>query len=357
MLQRFWGLLLATGGCLAGVEAADVRISKPEPDQVVRSHQLVLSGHAVAEDGPNMVSISRKLSSAANSTEIAQAMLDGNGDWTATVPLVPGTQLLVVTLAGATDQILVTRAGDAIGRQPPQKVRLQWVNGTDEKQQVDRQIRLVAERTLDPPPAEPQLSAFVDDVKGRVRQLFVERFQGVANLVVVDQDGPDVHTVNFLATDDGLFGQSPFDCGSVSRNEATEVHVGTYRRSMSNLGQWKPMQRGDLPSVRAEDLARCLARTAAHEVGHSLGLVGDPAVPAWKCLWMRGCEEGHNCFSITDTFDIADRFDDGWYLMDSGPRTTNRARLGEEFESRRSLVRRAPVFNTFNRSYLQIVHP
>lgn len=160
------------------------------------------------------------------------------------------------------------------------------------------------------------------------------------------------------------FGQSPFDCGNRQPREVSEVWVGTYRRSMilnfdDRLAGWQPMDRSDSILTRIEDVAQALGRSAAHEVGHSLGLVG--CLPDEGCAWMGGCDDFHNCEEFQDRFSKEvphlRRFSSGQFIMDPGAKTTNWARLGEPLMKRRSQERSPATFNTFDRSYLRIVLP
>jgi hypothetical protein len=165
-----------------------------------------------------------------------------------------------------------------------------------------------------------------------------------------------------MRVSDTLFGSSPFDCGSKTPRQTSEIHVGTYRSQMTKVNDpagfisgWGPMKRSDTIEARTEDAAQALGRTSSHEFGHSLGLTGGPTDSA--CQWMDGCDGGHNC----DTFDAnhprADRFESGWHIMDPGGKTLNNTRISEPNSLQRTSTRKSPVFEAFSASYLRTVHP
>ena len=273
-----------------------------------------------------------------------------NGRWSVqNVQLPVGSTVLTASLSNATHHILITRAGNALSHRPQQKVRIRWNNG------VDSELKLIATGTLDTHASAIELQQFVDHVKQRTPEVFASHYEGVADVKLVTAAGPDVHTIDMLSPSNGLFGQSPFDCGSLVPNQTTQVFVGTYRDAMVNdFVEWGPMSRSDALSVHIEDVAQALGRTAAHETGHSLGLVGEAGDP---CSWMNGCDGGHDCDQFDAQHPDAIRFDSGWFIMDPGPKTVNRARIAEPDANHRTDPRSPAVFNAFNRSYFRIVHP
>jgi hypothetical protein len=200
-------------------------------------------------------------------------------------------------------------------------------------------------------------------VRVRTVELFKQRYAGLADVQIVSDEGNDVSTVSMISLDDGWFGKGQYSCGGKNQKAIVRIHVGTFRREMTRpagregiISSWGPMRRTDSLDLRVEDAVQALARTSAHEFGHTLGLVGDSR--GKECQWMDGCDEGHDC----DVFDLrspllAHRFENGWHIMDPGAKKLNNARIGEPNSTMRSTKRREPIFGIFDSSYLQLVHP
>jgi hypothetical protein len=268
----------------------------------------------------------------------------------ASLQLNVGANVIEVGTADKTASVLVVRGSDNVARRPQQKVRFLWNEG------VDEEIKKIAKLSLSAQLTDSELANFADAVKSRTVELFLGRYKGVADIAIVGAGDDDVHTISMMDVDDALFGQSPFDCGNLVARQTSEVHVGTYRRQMTaNFDEWGPMQRSDPAAVRIEDVAQALGRTSAHEFGHSLGLVGGSGDRV--CKWMDGCDGGHNCDALDARNPLADRFKDGWHIMDPGGKTENNARLAEPSPTRRSTPRRPAIFEPFSASYLKIIHP
>lgn len=327
-----------------------VRIDSHSHEAIVLDEAVTLSGTASSDSGGSQ-SLTLSVGAVRSTVPVV------HGTWVKQVALGIGESRVEVTYGRASHQIIVTRGSGIIARQS-QKAKVEWDELTDEV------LRKIALGTLSPEPSNSQLLAFVSGVHFQTESLIRRAYDGIADVEFVDAstDGLDVHTIRMQPDFGGIFGRSFYDCGNSELHQISEIWVGTYLRSMLRsfpTGQvasteWAPMRKSDLIQTRIDDVAYALARTAAHEMGHSLGLVGSQG----SCSWMHGCTDGHNC----DQFDIdfsptADRFAKGRYIMDPGDRTENIARLGELSTSERSRSRQPATFNSFNRFYLAIIQP
>jgi hypothetical protein len=222
-----------------------------------------------------------------------------------------------------------------------------------------RLVAEIANKTLNVPPNGKSLDGFVARVMATAEEVCASAFAGIDVDVIQEPENPKATdlAVNMThKTSSGTYGQSYPVLNSC------DVLVGSYYIDTleAKLADWAPMSKSDTPEVREEDLGQALGRTAAHEVGHLLGLVGYDG----KHPWMRGCG-GHTCKNpLFAEHPLTKRWDRGWFLMDPGPETENRARLGEYVEDlppalrdKRVQSRRPPRFNDFNRAYLLLVCP
>lgn len=333
---------------------AEVRIVSPGNESILQGNTARVGGTATPDAGPCDAGSTVRLT-AGNASFNAPVVA---GKWSVDdVPIGAfGPTILTATFQGETHQVLVNRCRPLVAR-PSQKVRLLW------NAAVDEELREVARRTIVPTPTAANLDAFVEAVRSQTGDAFERAFSGVADVVVIENTagvttvpaaGADVHTVHFLEFEGDIFGQSPYDCGNAVAQERSEVWVGTYRSAIvDGFSQWAPMTRDDDLTTRIDDLAEALGRTAAHEAGHSFGLVGSSGM----CAWMRGCDGGHSCDQFDIDFPLADRFNRGKYIMDPGGKTDNWARLAEPVPTGRSASRTPAVFCRFDRSYFGIVHP
>lgn len=266
--------------------------------------------------------------------------------WEATITLPAGTSIVKAKSGTVQDEIVVTRGADLTPR-ATQKVRFVWHAG------VDEELRKIARGTLQNPSAS-KVEAFVAGVRSITPAILLSAYEGF-DVADASDDSADVHTVDLLPHSDDFFGQSAYDCGNQELHQQSEVLVGTYRSAMVDEFQtWGPMRKTDNLQTRIEDVASALGRTSAHEFGHSLGFVGsDQGSP---CGWMLGCDGGHNCSDLAESFARAERFGSGRFIMDPGGKTLNHFRLAETAPNARGP--RAPsVFTTFDRSYLAAIHP
>jgi hypothetical protein len=321
----------------------DLQIQAPDNDSIALNPTVNLQGSAVVlQAANNQVTVT--VNNGASQTANIQ-----NGQWSLDITLQFGHNRIEARFGQLEKAIAVTRPPAAIGPRPQQKVFFRWTLG------VDDELKQIAEGTLNQQMSPEEIVQFVNKVKTRTLEVFEERYAGVANVVVVSTMMNNAHQIVMLPDEDDLFGQSPFDCGSLIPLQQGEVHVGTYRSSMvDQFAQWRPMSKNDSWETRAEDVAQCLGRTAAHEMGHSLGLVGEPGGP---CGWMNGCDGGHSCDDFDANHPEIRRFDSGWFIMDPGGKSLNLARLSEPNPNARTIPRTPPAFNLFNRAYFRIVHP
>ncbi|RWD29380.1 MAG: hypothetical protein EOS34_28050 [Mesorhizobium sp.] len=331
-------VLVLLFGVTAG--AAGLKIEEPLNDALTAAASIAVNGTVNANDGQLILRINGA----------SRAVPVNGGTWDAgLVPLKMGVNIITAYHQDQLSQALVTRA--QIKPAKLQKVRFHWNSGTE------NELKQLAINTLDPKPSPAELNAVVDTVKARVPVLFQEHYTGLIKMSLVAADGPDVHTIVMMKVSDGVFGQSPSDCGNGKLKQTTEVHVGTYRASMSKTNWtkwWAPMKPSDLISVRAEDIARALSRTAAHELGHSLGLTAEPG---GSCGWMSGCDGWHNCKAVDAIQPLVNRFDGGWHIMDPGPDTENNARLAEPSRVTRASPRVPSNFERLSTNYLRLLYP
>jgi hypothetical protein len=323
------------GGNPPGSPGTPITIEEPRGDSIAVTSTIDARGAGAAG-----ASVSVDVNGLARAAEVI------DDRWHAPEVPLPGAPLNVLRASkdSGSVSVLVTKA-PAIAARPAQRFRFDWTSAADE------QLARIADDTLDASLTPGQRSVFVTAVKARMEAILITRYDSW-DVELVDTAGPDVHTIKMLGYSGGIFGQSPYDCGNTALGQESEVWVGTYRQSMSNVANWRPMRRVDSLAVRIEDVAQALARTSAHELGHSVGLVGEGT---YGCGWMLGCDGGHNCDVVDQQQALADRFDQGRYIMDPGQKTSNHARLAEPTVQR--AVRRSPArFNDFSGAYLTLVH-
>jgi hypothetical protein len=270
----------------------------------------------------------------------------------ANVALLPGPNLFETYSGGLTSRALVFRV-DSLAPRQPQKVRFVWQSETD------NQLKLLARGTLTFAPSETALTSFIGTVRGRVPQIFKEYYRGIANIEVAAADGPDVTTIVISPKVMDVFGEAVPDCGNLSLKSEVLIYVGTFRSNMVRYPElWRPMAKSDDWQVRAEDIAQAIGRTAAHEMGHAMGLTAPSHEQA--CAWMEGDTGYHNdeTVNLNPSYrQLAKRFAHGWHVMDPGEKTLNHIRLGEASASERGVQRTRAHFESFSASYLSAIHP
>ena len=334
------GRWLAFGltGMLAGTASAQVTIDEPAADVLTLKAKATFRGH-----GPSGKPVTITNGGAPQTTTVAS-----NGLWNvANVPLKVGFNLVTIKVGNVTADRPVTR-GEKIAARPAQKVRIVWENDTDDE------LKKIAAGTLDAGLSATDQDHFVNLVHGRVAQLVTADYIPAGDITLTNSTDANVHIISMRPADmNGLFGESPVDCGNLVAGQTSRVYVGTFRKLMvSDLPDWLPMIKSDPLDLRAEDVAQALGRTAAHEFGHSLGLVAENG----DCGWMRGCDGNHTCKSFQDGVTGLNRFNFGQFVMDPGDLSTNHNRIGEATKTR-SASRSPASFCEFDRSYLRIIEP
>jgi hypothetical protein len=320
-------------------QAATLAVDSPTNDTILLGAKIVLTGQATPDsavgDGVKV-----------RAGQAIQTVPVAKGRWRVEIPLPEGQTVIDLTYGDQTLSLLLTHGKDIQGR-GTQPVRFEW-----EPRAIDR-LKEIARSTLDQV-SDAGAVAFATGVKQLVPILFKQMYRGV-NLVESAVDGPEVHVVRMTGAEGGVYGSSPYDCGNSKKRETSTILVGTYARQMEDLDAWPPMSKTDSLQTRIEDVSYALARTAAHEVGHSLGFVGYRV--GRPCDWMLGCDEGHNCPEVNASYPMAERFAEGALIMDPGNKTWNHFRISEERDSQRGLRRHLSRFSTFDLSYLAVVHP
>lgn len=275
-----------------------------------------------------------------------------NGKWSADLTLFPGLNEVSASSAGEEQVVLVTSATEMMFIESrSQRVLLRWSDAATEE------LKKIALGTRQATLTPQQQNTFANSVKERTRAFIAEDFSRFAvEIVETDEErAVDTHEIRFVSHALPLtYGLSPHDCLNSLPKEMSQVYVGTFREEMVNdFAQWGPMRKSDSIDQRIDDVAYALARTASHELGHSLGLVTKEGTPS--CGWMEGCGLHHTCESEPHV--LARRFGHGRYIMDRGDLAKGYARIAEAKPQQRSLDRTPAIFNTMNSDYLLVIHP
>jgi hypothetical protein len=323
-----------------------ITVINPISDVMIDDAVTPINGVAPAESVTKVV-----LRSAATPEPVEVSVEPGFRTWSVPAfPLNPGLNVITVETRPATVPTLLylTRANGITRHTTPQKVALVWENG------VDDQLKKIAKETIARELTAGELTTFVNLVRQTVPEVFRRAYRGLG-VVVTDAEDDTTHSVVFHDFElSGLFGQSFGDCGNDVAKQTSDVFVGTYVRLMTTqFDRWAPMAKTDTLEMRAQDVAEALGRTAAHETGHSLGLVGTNGEE--RCGFMRGCDGGHTCVALQQA-GMA-RFGGGFFIMDPGPKSANQARIGEGSKAARGQNRQPSVFCNFDKSYLDFIQP
>jgi len=341
-------LLLIFALSVAATARSQGTIDDPREDEIVRGPDVLLRGTA-----PPATNVVLRVNGTVLTVPVAGSV------WTAVVPLVAGLNVIDATLGSQSKSFAVTRAANVSSRQNPQRVRLHWKQGVDGALQQIASDTMTKQRMPNGAIVSRSLTAreqqeFVDRVKPRVAELFAEAFQSAGSIMLTMETDHDVHVVTFTSENLNQYGEQLPDCGNRISGEESKVSVGyLHHRLTFQFSDWKPMELTDELDVRIEDVARSLARTAAHETGHALGLV----LERGDCGWMHGCDDFHTCQLFQLSNPAVNRFGSGRFIMDPAGATRVNMRLGESTDSIRGNSRTSPVFSNFDRSYLRFIQP
>ena len=247
-------------------------------------------------------------------------------------------------------------------QQSEQKVFFKWDDGVDEI------LEEIAELTLRPnPPSQltkSSLATFVEGVRRGTVAVFSRTFAGVANVLVISREEPDVHVVRMRAAQNGgKYGETVYDYGNRQRNGESMVYVKEFLAQIKMCTQmsdqtfqnyFSPMIFEDPLPVRIVDISEALGRTAAHEAAHGFGLVGgDSPDYVRKGLWMCGSNYHHR---LRGDIVVRDRINlEGESLMVDGNEIAFAARIGRRLDG--SFDRKSGRFCLFDREYFSNVLP
>jgi hypothetical protein len=219
---------------------------------------------------------------------------------------------------------------------------------------IDEMLKNMARHTLEPDPSAADLEFFASEVRRRV-QAFVINAYADKKIEVVATPGADVAMIKFYGLSEsvcGLYGLSYGDYENQTKGDVSHVYIRTFECTVvddDELLNGTPARTTDALAQRITDIATFIGRTAAHELGHSLGLVAEGTGDTR----LHGCDGWHNCDAY-DNANPSDRFDGGHYIMDPGPKSPVYARIGQASAAVRGSQR--PKFNAYNESYLSIIH-
>jgi hypothetical protein len=292
-------LLFSTTTALAALT-----ITLPRQDSLTTSSVISVSG--TASDETVVVRIE-------GLEDEAVAQVNNNGKWSVNLTLAEGLNEVTASSGSQKQRVLVTLTTMSV--QPKrQKVLLRWSPATTEELKG-----IVVGTRQGPPLSSPKQNAFAESVKKSTRAFIAQNFSLFAiDIVDSDTESDDkTHIIDFVPDVHPLtYGESQHDCRNSVPNQTSKVFVGTFRDEMVNkFSNWAPMAKSDSFDRRVKDVAYALARTASHELGHSLGLVTENESSA--CGWMDGCDLNHTC-RYSSPHLLAHRFADGRYIMDDG---------------------------------------
>ena len=357
--------VLASPLLLMGADSGCV--SRPTPDTIVTTGTVKIQGNIMELDssGEFVALHDGKVTLNVNGTNLA-SVTTVNKEWTyASVALKVGINRIKgttsrsqggTTINGTIPEFVLERRTD-LSATGEQKVFLDWSDaGTADI------LKDIAKLSLSPTPSAADLDAFAANVKDGIK-IFVENAYKGTNVTIVGSTGPNVHVIKFVGTSYstcGLYGQSPGDFKNTIKAQTSKVYLNSFKCQAqpltpggtdSPLLTKTPARSTDTLAQRVRDISVFIGRTAAHEFGHSLGLTEEGEAG------LHGCEGMHNCLTYEGGLPV-DRFDDGHYMMDPGPRSKLYARIGQAHSGETSSTGRKeklPRFDAYGLSYLKIV--
>jgi hypothetical protein len=365
---------------LVGAARGQVTITKPGAESICDAETIAAGGTADAgravlvtlwDDKGNRIFEKEVMPGPAGLWEIGAIAVPASGAF-----LLVAQQPNTAAAGSSADAVLVSRrpAGGLAG--PAQQVRIVWEDG------ADNVLKDIANQTLDNPTPN-EVAAFVDLTHGEVRAVVQQVYEAVNVQLLPDgaPDGPFVTTVHVEDVDADQFGSTDLgvDVGNLRKHDDCHVLPKTVLKCMTGTleqgsGWGSLVKKSDRLTTRAADVGQCLGRTAAHELGHALGLVPGG--------WMRGADQ-HTDPRLDDAFTAVlkgaapvgtqfraipeARWDQGRYLMDANLSVEEKTylvlahyRLGEpdaELRQAETLPRLPARFNAMNRSYLALILP
>lgn len=331
-------------------------VSQPTVDTIVTTSSVQVKGVIQQIDPDGSVTLhdgkARLKVNGANLAEVSTvdkvwsyasvALANGLNTLEGTTKRVSGLFLI----SGTIDPFLLERRTD-IPNVGDQKV---WLNMTHFN--IDNRLKAMANHTLNGPLSAADLNTFTTGVRAGIQDFVSKAYSGV-DIVFVNSAGANVHEIKFHGEDQGcsLFGQSPGDWKNQVKAQVSHVYLSTFECVVvanNDLLTETPAKKTDTLQTRIKDISTLIGRTAAHEFGHSLGLVAEGDTK------LHGCEGMHSCEAY-DASHPSDRFDSGHYMMDPGPKSTLFARIGQDNSSTRKT--HTPRFSNYDKSYLKILLP
>lgn len=328
--------------------AAEVRIIQPSNDVIVTSNKIDIRGTG----SPDGATVNVKVGSVPFKPIVSLGKWEIRG-----VSLNEGKSVIVANLAASSHSILVIKPPLELVRRPTRSVFFDWRPG------VDSALIEIANKTLSKSIPPERERAYVNKIMELVSKIFAAAYKGV-DIVMASSGNPPATIIQIVpeSSVDNYFGltSGSLDCGDEIPTKYITLFVGTFLERITELGKgakgdvlgWEPMKIDDSLETRAEDIAYALGRTSVHEVGHSLGLVGENA-----CKWMDGCNGSHLCPTFNSTFPFVERYGGGFHIMDGGSDTPPFARIAAHSISIRGPSRKPSIFEPFSSSYLMITHP
>lgn len=205
------------------------------------------------------------------------------------------------------------------------------------------------------------------------------------------RDPPLATTIEEPTSIESLVRSVP-DFNNQRKRQIPRVFLGEIKNYMLEADgfiAYTAAERSDQLDLRIRDMGVALGQIAAHEVGHTLGLVAHADIveelgtqlfdqfPLWRTVEdaiayargvaeaqgvqfplpdLEGCELGHNC--PMQRHEHAKRYGDGYYVMDSSGPTVKAAMAATfGFKDNTSRTEQLAEWGNFSASYLTLLHP